>query len=91
MILFVDFSTTHNWRPNYHMISTLEQNGLDPEGLHPQTILIDGKTFDPAQHFGTWRDTHKRETARRRKRRLSCAPPTCGLRASVVIERLPKT
>ncbi|TWI35197.1 hypothetical protein [Paracoccus sulfuroxidans] len=57
LFLSVEFSATRGWRPHPFI-----RDGLPSHrtlGLPPDPILMDGKLFDPADHFAKWRATEK--------------------------------
>ena len=57
-LLYVDFAERHGWRPHQQLKAFLD--GLaDPiahRPLDPDPIVIDGRRFDPVQHFRRRRD-----------------------------------
>lgn len=54
-LVLVDFAQAFGWRPHgplFDMIRTADNCTL----LLPEPVLIDGKFWDPVQHFRTWRE-----------------------------------
>ena len=56
-LLYVDFAERHGWRPHQQLKTFL--NGIADAPLHrplePDPIEIDGRRFDPVEHFRRWR------------------------------------
>ena len=68
-LVHVDFHRNGGWRPHPILgeaISKLRQAGVETMGLPAEEIMLDGRRFDPAQHFSTWRVNEAVERARRR-------------------------
>ena len=65
-LLTVRFEETGHWRPNPFVHSAASELGLELIGLPPEPLLIDGKIFDPACHFATWRKRDATAMARLR-------------------------
>jgi hypothetical protein len=57
-LLYVDFAERHGWRPHRQLKTCL--NGLADAPPHrpldPDPMVIDGRRFDPVQHFRRRRD-----------------------------------
>lgn len=53
-LLYVDFSLVHHWRPHPFMVTYLTTNGVPAQPLRPDEIMLDGRRFEPLQHFRHW-------------------------------------
>ena len=63
ILLYVNFSEAFNWRRHPHMLEYLQQTGVAFEGLSPDPLVLDGRLFDPAEHFSAWRKKHRNMAA----------------------------
>jgi hypothetical protein len=54
MLLYVDFSLVHHWRPHPFMMSYLQTRGVATEPLPPDEVMLNGHPFDPVLHFRYW-------------------------------------
>jgi hypothetical protein len=54
-VLVVSFEEVHLWRRNPYMPEAARQLRLELIQLPPDSIIIDGKLFDPVRHFKEWR------------------------------------
>lgn len=57
-LVVVDFLANANWRPQRPMRRQLDAAGVAVQRLHPDPIHIDGKLFDPIEHFRAWQAFH---------------------------------
>lgn len=69
-LLHVDFHKNGGWRPHPFLgeaLSALQGAGVPVLGLPAEEAMLDGRIFDPAEHFSIWRvrDTEQRERRRR--------------------------
>lgn len=69
-LLHVDFHKNRGWRPHPFLgeaLSVLQGAGVPVLGLPAEEAMLDGRIFDPAEHFSIWRvrDTEQRERRRR--------------------------
>jgi hypothetical protein len=55
-LLYVKFELMQ-WRHNLHLHNYIEEQGIDAIPLPPDPLTIDGKLFDPREHFRAWRQT----------------------------------
>lgn len=55
-LLYVDFADAHMWRAHYRLHDWLKAGPVETLGIAPDTILMDGKPFDPVAHFRAWRE-----------------------------------
>ena len=69
IFLIVDFSRELNWRPHRFLWAALPVERT--QALLPDQISIDGKIFDPIQHFREWQsDDHTHRAAKGNHRAL---------------------
>ncbi|CAO4132553.1 hypothetical protein [Methylorubrum extorquens] len=68
ILLFVDFSRIHHWRPHTFLLHYLKEHGVAHETLWPSEELIDGRFFDPIRHFRRWQRRHDEEATAMRDR-----------------------
>ncbi|KQP00284.1 hypothetical protein [Methylobacterium sp. Leaf91] len=69
-LLHVDFHRNGGWRPHPFLgdaLSALQGAGVPVLGLPAEGIMLDGRTFDPAEHFSIWRVRDAEERDRRRR------------------------
>jgi hypothetical protein len=57
-LVYVNFAG-RLWRQNPHIHDHAKTLGFEPIDLSPKPIAIDGKLFDPIEHFEAWRDLDK--------------------------------
>lgn len=55
-LLYVDFADSHMWRAHHWLHAWLKRGPVKTLGISPDTILVDGKPFDPIAHFRAWRE-----------------------------------
>lgn len=67
-LVYVDFSLVHHWRPHPFMVSYLETHGVPTEPLRPDEVMLDGRRFEPAQHFRHWQRRQADEAKAMRER-----------------------
>lgn len=65
-LLYVEFAQAHHWRRHPALQNFLHEHAF-AVGLSPDPIGIDGRLFDPIQHFQNWRRRDTSETAKRRR------------------------
>ena len=68
-LLYVDFKLRGGWRSHPTLaasVADLQDAGIPSLALPADKILLDGRSFDPADHFSKWRS--KDEEARERRR-----------------------
>lgn len=68
-LVHVDFQRNRGWRPHPILgqaIDLLREAGVATGDLPADEIMLDGRRFDPAEHFDTWRVQDAEERARRR-------------------------
>jgi hypothetical protein len=68
ILLFVDFSQVHHWRPHTFLLHYLKERGVSHETLWPSEELIDGRFFDPIRHFRRWQRRHEGDAPAMRDR-----------------------
>jgi hypothetical protein len=69
-LLHVDFHRNGGWRPHPFLgeaLSALQGAGVPVLGLPADAIMLDGRPFDPAEHFSMWRVRDAEERYRRRR------------------------
>ena len=69
-LLHVDFHMNGGWRPHPFLgeaLSALRGAGVPVLGLPADGIMLDGRPFDPAEHFSMWRVRDAEERDRRRR------------------------
>ena len=66
-LLAVRFDEDHLWRTNPFLYEAARELGLEVIPLSPDTLTIDGKSFNPARHFATRREEDGRAMARLRQ------------------------
>ncbi len=69
-LLHVDFQKNGGWRPHPFLgeaLSALQGAGVPVLGLPADAIMLDGRRFDPAEHFSMWRVRDAEERYRRRR------------------------
>jgi hypothetical protein len=76
-MLYVRFEEMSHWRHNGYLLKTAREIGLRVLPLPPDPIPIDGRRFDPIEHFKEWR---KRDGTTRAKLKLAARE---GLRAAL--------
>ena len=54
-LVLVDFSAVQAWRSHGLLQDLARRAGVRIEQLYPDPVLINGKEFDPQQHFEGWR------------------------------------
>jgi Recombinase len=55
-LLFVDFSAVQGWRSHGPMLGWLEERQVDHSmPIEASPVMMDGKLFDPHEHFSNWR------------------------------------
>ncbi|MCJ2089753.1 hypothetical protein MKK88_27750 [Methylobacterium sp. E-005] len=69
-LLYVDFHKNRGWRPHPFLteaMSALRRAGVSTAKVPADEIMLDGRPFDPADYFSTWRvrDAEERECRRR--------------------------
>ncbi|WP_407525066.1 hypothetical protein [Methylobacterium oryzisoli] len=68
MLLHVDFRKNGGWRPHpilSEALAALAGAGVPVLGLPADEIILDGRFFDPAEHFSLWRVRDAQARARR--------------------------
>lgn len=65
-LLYVEFAQAHHWRRHPALQNFLHEHAF-AVGLSPDPIGIDGRLFDPIQHFQNWRRRDTSEAAKRRR------------------------
>jgi hypothetical protein len=75
VLLYVDFSKK-GWRDQPHLLCFAEEHGIATEGLCPEPVMMDGRSFDPIRHFSMWKRAHDEERSRRRERVAHELPKT---------------
>ena len=86
-LLYVDFAERHGWRP-HRQLKTFLEDLADPiphRPLDPDPVVIDGRRFDPVEHFRRRRrEMAERGTAAERRQQVlgrilaaaaDCLPP----------------
>jgi hypothetical protein len=74
-LVLVNFFSSFGSRPHHQLWSRLRGSNVEHMQLEPEPILIDGKMFDPIEHFRGWRvlqDAHA-ESKPERKAELAKA------------------
>lgn len=56
-LVLVDFAKAFGWRPHPALRERLEASGQPFMLLPPDPVVINGKDFDPVEHFRTWDET----------------------------------
>lgn len=54
-LIYVDFSLAQGWRSHGPMMEWSRRTSIEIVGVWPEVALIDGKLFDPQNHFRRWR------------------------------------
>jgi hypothetical protein len=92
-LLWVDFGSC-GWRPHHYIQDAIGEYGLPNLALEAVPVLMQGKWFDPRDHFRTWRDSEEEERAHRKdfvlqefEKALAAEPDTRG-RYGRIAERL---
>lgn len=55
-LLYVDFSEAQGWRSHAPLTTWFERNGIRSTPVCPGERMIDGRSFDPREHFRQWRE-----------------------------------
>ncbi|MCT2539976.1 recombinase family protein [Sedimentimonas flavescens] len=55
VLLIVDFSEVQGWRSHHSLLDWARSGGVDVRLIYPDPITMEGKSFDPHQHFSDWR------------------------------------
>ncbi|MEA5163350.1 hypothetical protein U5903_21420 [Cereibacter johrii] len=55
-LLLVDFSQAQNWRSHAPLHEACAKLGLEVHAVYPDEIMLDGRRFDPQEHFARWRE-----------------------------------
>jgi len=55
VLLYVDFWRAQGWRSHGFLRDWIERTGIRTEEVSPESVVIDGKEFDPHAHFADWR------------------------------------
>lgn len=69
-LLHVDFKLNGGWRSHPTLaeaVRELKRSGISSESLPADEIMLDGRSFDPANHFLKWRARDEEERERRRR------------------------
>ena len=69
-LLCVDFAENRGWRPHPFLteaMSALLHAGVSTAEVAADQIMLDGRPFDPADHFSMWRVRDVEERERRRR------------------------
>lgn len=69
VLVHVDFHQNRGWRPHptlWEAIEFLRKAGIETVDLPADEIMLDGRRFDPAEHFDMWRVRDAEERASRR-------------------------
>jgi len=56
VLLFVDFSQAQGLRSHAPMTEWAKKTGIETVAIWPEEIKLDGKLFDPGEHFHDWRE-----------------------------------
>ncbi len=78
-ILYVDFSHEQGWRSHPVMEKLLADSALDIVPVSASPVTIEGKTFDPFEHFSDWRERQQRWTADKEVRARTAATRAIAL------------
>lgn len=65
-LLYIDFAQVLHWRRHPALQAFLDEHAF-ADGLSPDSIGIDGRLFDPVQHFRRWRQSSETEASKRRQ------------------------
>lgn len=69
-LLYVDFGGNGGWRPHPILADAMEalrRVGVPTEDLPADEVMLNGRQFDPAEHFSMWRVRDIEERERRRR------------------------
>ena len=69
-LVHVDFHSNGGWRPHRALaaaLAALERAGVPAMGLPAEEVMLDGRRFDPAEHFSMWRVQDAEERERRQQ------------------------
>lgn len=55
ILLYVDFSDVQGWRSHLPMQDWSSRTRIETLPISPEPMTIDGKRFDPREHFRAWR------------------------------------
>ncbi|GJD96244.1 recombinase family protein [Methylobacterium iners] len=93
-LVYVRFEEQNLWRSNPYLRRHAEEFGLELVALSPDPLTIDGRRFDPAEHFKRWRTADKEQMGELRReayqgleQALSVFPEGAG-RWQAIAERL---
>jgi hypothetical protein len=59
-LLYVDFAERHGWRPHQQLrtcLDALAGGAVHHRPLDPDPTVIDGRRYDPVEHFRRWQKT----------------------------------
>jgi hypothetical protein len=55
VLLIVDFSEVQGWRSHGPLQDWARSGNVDARLIYPDPVVMEGKSFDPHQHFSDWR------------------------------------
>jgi len=80
-LLIVDFSEVQGWRSHAPLQDWAQSSGVDVRSIYPDEIMMDGKTFDPHEHFSEWRQRQRDWTDSKPARAAACRAEALAMRA----------
>lgn len=81
LLLLVDFAVVHGWRGHDPLREAILALGIEHCFIAaPETLLVDGRTFDPFAHFAKWRAEQQQWTAAKSERQVAMASRAIALR-----------
>lgn len=72
-LVLVDFSEAFGWRRHEPLWTRLSSEGERVQWLMPDEAWLDGKRFDPIEHFRTWRKIEQAHVLSKPERRTDIA------------------
>ena len=82
VVLYVDFKVLDGWRKNEALHAEAAKLGLRLDPVCPDAMPVDGKWFDPAGHFSSWREQQHRWIADKPARAAAARARALELRAA---------
>lgn len=81
-LLLVDFAQVQGWRSHMKLQEWSRKTRIEVRSIYPDSILIDGKTFDPHGHFEEWRQRQQAWTEGKSAHAVACQTEANRLRAT---------
>lgn len=67
-LAYVNFSKEAGWRTHHHLEHRLSARSIEPLEFLPEPLLMNGKEFDPKEHFRSWREKSQSVSAEKHER-----------------------